>query len=59
MMNKNNSVSTGFPATPIPMPKDVEEQIGNNLIVLRFHKRDEKRVTMETVFHQPNCSHLK
>lgn len=29
MMNKNNSVSTGFPATPIPMPKDVEEQISN------------------------------
>lgn len=30
MMNKNNSVSAVFPATPIPMPKDEKEQISNN-----------------------------
>lgn len=29
MMYKNNSVSTGFPATSIPMPKDMEELISN------------------------------
>lgn len=32
MMNKNNSASAGFPATPIPMLKDVEEQNLNNWI---------------------------
>lgn len=31
-MNKNNSVSAEFPATPVPMSKDVEEQISNNYI---------------------------
>lgn len=32
MMNKNNSVLAKFPATPIPMPNDVEEQTSNNWI---------------------------
>lgn len=33
MMNKNNnSASAGFPATPVPMLKDVEEQNLNNYI---------------------------
>lgn len=51
MMIKNNSVSSEFPATPIPMPKEVQEQIINIGFVLRFHKHSEKRVIMETVFH--------
>lgn len=32
MMNKNNSASAGFPATPNPVLKEVEEQNLNNWI---------------------------
>lgn len=32
MMIKNNSVSSEFPATPIPKPKEAQEQISNNWV---------------------------
>lgn len=60
MMNKNNnSASAGFPATPVPTLKDVEEQNFNNFIyMLRWSKQGDRRVAKEIAFLQINCPHL-
>lgn len=60
MMNKNNSGTAGVPATPISIPKDVEEQSLSNWCVLRFSKRSERRVAMEIdcISSKNPCSHL-